>query len=171
MGRFRKSSGISIGTAGPAASHGTPSDQLGTSRPGNSTGSDAFRGNMKPTYPVYWKTKLCTKWEITGHCPFGEKCHFAHGQSELKSVGVRVDGDIGNAGPGLTRIGSTETKMHNLPANDPPKVTVNAPPSNEETQAKKSLLKWKGARKINRIYGDWLDDVPLVLKLPGQVES
>ncbi|GMI88597.1 hypothetical protein like AT3G19360 [Hibiscus trionum] len=172
MGRFRESSVISIGTTGPPAAQGTPFDQLGTSRPGNSTGSDALRGNTKPAYPVYWKTKLCTKWEITGHCPFGEKCHFAHGQSELKPVPVRVDGDFGNAGPGLTRIGSISTKMHNLPANDPPKVTVNAPPaSNEETQAKKCLLKWKGARKINRIYGDWLDDMPLVHKLPSQVES
>ncbi|KAE8669149.1 Nudix hydrolase isoform 1 [Hibiscus syriacus] len=148
MGRFRKSSGISVGTTGPPAAHGTPSDQQGTSasRPGNSTGSDAFRGNMKPAYPGYWKTKLCTKWEITGHCPFGEKCHFAHGQSELKSIGVRFDGDFRNAGPGLTIIGSIATKMHNLPAYDPPKVTIDAPPSNEEKQAKKCLLKWKEQR-------------------------
>lgn len=29
--------------------------------------------------PPNWKTRLCNKWEVTGHCPFGEKCHFAHG--------------------------------------------------------------------------------------------
>lgn len=33
--------------------------------------------------PVYWKTKICNKWEMTGHCPFGEKCHFAHGQGGI----------------------------------------------------------------------------------------
>ncbi|KAK8669155.1 hypothetical protein V6N13_106593 [Hibiscus sabdariffa] len=168
-GRFRESSVISIGTTVPPAAHGAPYDQLATSRPGNSTGSDALRGNAKPVYPVYWKTKLCTKWEITGHCPFGEKCHFAHGQSELKSMAVHVDGDIGNGGPGLTRIGSIPTKMHNLPTNDPPKVAVNAISSDEETQAKKCLLKWKGTRKINKIYGDWLDDMPLVHTLPSQL--
>lgn len=30
---------------------------------------------------AFWKTRLCSKYEITGQCPFGEKCHFAHGQS------------------------------------------------------------------------------------------
>ncbi|TQD69146.1 hypothetical protein C1H46_045321 [Malus baccata] len=37
------------------------------------------------------------------------------------------------------------------------------PPLNEEGgQRKKGMLKWKGSKKINRIYADWLDDVPLV---------
>ncbi|XVE54384.1 hypothetical protein DITRI_Ditri03aG0076500 [Diplodiscus trichospermus] len=169
MGRFRESSAISIGITGPPAGHGTSSDQSEGNRPGNSTGSDAFRGNVKPMCPVYWKTKLCTKWETTGHCPFGEKCHFAHGQSELQGMGVRVDGDFGNTGPALTRIGSISSKIHNLPANDPPTV-ASCVPSNEEAKAK-CLFKWKGPRKINRIYGDWLDDMPLVHNLPSQVES
>lgn len=170
MGRFRESSAISIGTTGPIAGLGTASDNSEGNRPVNSTGSDAFRGNMKATYPVYWKTRLCTKWETTGHCPFGEKCHFAHGQSELQGMGV--NGDFGNAGPGLTRIGSfSSTKTHNLPANDPPTVTASVPSLHEEAQAKKCLFKWKGTRKINRIYGDWLDDLPLVHNLPSQVES
>lgn len=29
--------------------------------------------------PSNWKTRICNKWEITGYCPFGAKCHFAHG--------------------------------------------------------------------------------------------
>lgn len=168
MGRFRESSAISIGTTAPPAGHGTASDQSEGNRPINSTDSDAFRGNTKP---VYWKTKLCTKWETTGHCPFGEKCHFAHGQSELQGIGVRVDGDFGNTGPGLTRVVSIPTKIHNLPSNDPPTLTASVSSLNEEAQAKKCLLKWKGPRKINRIYGDWLDDLPLVNNLQSQVES
>ncbi|XWS70675.1 hypothetical protein CRYUN_Cryun03dG0067200 [Craigia yunnanensis] len=171
IGRFRENSAISIGTTGPPAGHGIVSDQSEGNRPVNSTVSDAFRGNMKPVYPVYWKTKLCTKWETTGHCPFGEKCHFAHGQSELQGMGGRVDGDFGNTGSSLTRIGSFSTKIHNLPANDAPAATASVPSLNEEAQAKKCLFKWKGPRKINRIYGDWLDDLPLVQNLSSQVES
>ncbi|CAL5441443.1 unnamed protein product [Camellia sinensis] len=38
---------------------------------GNSSGS-----NVKPSN---WKTRICNKWEMTGYCPFGNKCHFAHG--------------------------------------------------------------------------------------------
>ena len=29
--------------------------------------------------PSNWKTRICNKWEMTGYCPFGSKCHFAHG--------------------------------------------------------------------------------------------
>lgn len=31
--------------------------------------------------PPNWKTRICNKWEITGYCPFGANCHFAHGAS------------------------------------------------------------------------------------------
>lgn len=41
----------------------------------------------------------------------------------------------------------------------------------EEGQAKKSLLKWKGNKKINQIYADWLDDFPLLQSTPGKPES
>ncbi|XP_022731958.1 zinc finger CCCH domain-containing protein 39-like [Durio zibethinus] len=167
MGRLRESSAIGIGTTALPAGHGTASDQSEGNRPVNSTGSDASRGNMKPVYPVYWKTKLCTKWETTGQCPFGDKCHFAHGQAELHGIGGLVDGDFGNTGFGLTRIGSISTK---IPANDPSAVTASVP-LNEEAQAKKCLFKWKGPRKINRIYGDWIDDMPLLHNFPSQVES
>jgi hypothetical protein len=36
-------------------------------------------GNSSMVRPSNWKTRLCNKWETTGHCPFGDKCHFAHG--------------------------------------------------------------------------------------------
>lgn len=43
---------------------------------------------------------------------------------------------------------------------------------NEDAQGnKKCLLKWKGPKKINRIYGDWLDDLPLAHNIPSRVES
>ncbi|TQD97154.1 hypothetical protein C1H46_017243 [Malus baccata] len=74
-GRFRENTAISIGTTGAPVAHGSGSNPPEENRLVN-TGMDASRGNVKP---VYWKTKLCNKWETTGKCPFGEKCHFAHG--------------------------------------------------------------------------------------------
>lgn len=71
-GKFRESTAICIGTTpiGP----GNGSNQSDGSRPVN--GILDARATVKP---VYWKTKLCTKFETTGLCPFGDKCHFAHG--------------------------------------------------------------------------------------------
>lgn len=70
LGRYRESSAISIGTTGPSVTQGSCSNQSEVNRPVNNA-------SIKP---VYWKTKLCTKW-TQGQCPFGEKCHFAHGQA------------------------------------------------------------------------------------------
>ncbi|EYU32122.1 hypothetical protein MIMGU_mgv1a012273mg [Erythranthe guttata] len=33
--------------------------------------------------PSNWKTRICNKWELTGYCPFGTKCHFAHGAAGI----------------------------------------------------------------------------------------
>lgn len=81
LGRFRESAAISIGTTGSPAVNGTSSVHSEDNRPVN-TISDPFRPSMKSS----WKTKICNKWEITGQCPFGEKCHFAHGQA-----GINID--------------------------------------------------------------------------------
>ncbi|KAL6993993.1 hypothetical protein U1Q18_012102 [Sarracenia purpurea var. burkii] len=32
------------------------------------------------------KTELCNKWQVTGKCPYGENCQFAHGIRELRPV-------------------------------------------------------------------------------------
>ncbi|KDP32373.1 hypothetical protein JCGZ_13298 [Jatropha curcas] len=164
IGRFRESSAISIGTTGQPMLHGSGGlNAPEVSKSVNNVVSDAFRVNdMKP---VYWKTKLCTKWETTGQCPFGEKCHFAHGQAELQLPGERAEGEVGNAG-------CTLTKPPPIHANNIcPSMTANVSSVIEEGQGKKCLLKWKGPKKINRIYGDWLDDLPLVQNLTNQVES
>lgn len=163
VGRFRESSAISIGTTGQPMVPGTGGlNATEVNKPVNNTGSDAYRANMKP---VYWKTKLCTKWETTGQCPFGEKCHFAHGQAELQVPGGRAEGEPGNAGSILAKPPPI------LANNVSPMMTASVPNVIEEGQSKKCLFKWKGPKKINRIYGDWLDDLPLVQNLPNQVES
>ncbi|EKX32664.1 hypothetical protein GUITHDRAFT_55757, partial [Guillardia theta CCMP2712] len=32
------------------------------------------------------KTRLCTKWQTTGSCPYADRCNFAHGDQELQKV-------------------------------------------------------------------------------------
>ncbi|XP_050373956.1 zinc finger CCCH domain-containing protein 39-like [Argentina anserina] len=148
-GRYRENTAISIGTTGAPSS-----TSLEDNRP--NTGVDVFRGNLKP----YWKTKICNKWEQTGNCPFGEKCDFAHGQAELQLSGMRVEAEVMMSAP-------IATKPQAVPINDSSTVVMPAMPAavNEEAEGKKCGLKWRNFKKINqinRIYGDWLDDVPLL---------
>ncbi|KAK9676469.1 hypothetical protein RND81_11G079200 [Saponaria officinalis] len=39
----------------------------------------ALSSSSSSLKPSNWKTRICNKWETTGSCPFGAKCHFAHG--------------------------------------------------------------------------------------------
>ncbi|GAV87138.1 zf-CCCH domain-containing protein [Cephalotus follicularis] len=147
LGGLRESSAISIGTNGSATNHNE------INRPVN---------NAVGTMKIYRKTKLCSKWE-TGQCPFGEKCNFAHGPAELQNPGGCIEWEVGN-------IGFDPTKPPFVPpVNDAsPNSIASVPVVSEGGQAKKCLLKWKGPKKINCIYGDWLDDLPFT---PSQVES
>ncbi|XP_041005968.1 zinc finger CCCH domain-containing protein 39 isoform X1 [Juglans microcarpa x Juglans regia] len=157
-GRFRESSAISIGTNESSVVHGAGSNQSDTSRPLNN-GSDAVRSNTKP----YLKTKICNSWE-RGQCHYGDKCHFAHGQAELRAP---IEGEASSMG-----FIPISAKPQYVPLRDasPPKTRI-LPTSTEEGRGQKSLLKWKGFKKIDRIYADWLDDVPLAQHLPSKVES
>ncbi|PIA25381.1 hypothetical protein AQUCO_11700002v1 [Aquilegia coerulea] len=49
---------------------------LGPTMGNNGYGNNVNGSNQKPSN---WKTRICNKWEMTGYCPFGSKCHFAHG--------------------------------------------------------------------------------------------
>ncbi|KAL8152556.1 hypothetical protein V2J09_010316 [Rumex salicifolius] len=161
----RESSAISIGTSGPPVvqqSNGIAQFDGNRVAVAVEAGFDASRGNLKP---VYWKTRMCTKWEITGHCPFGEKCHFAHGNSDLQTSGGR---------PGeqeSVNQNSTALKPHIAgPLNQPvfaSTQSVSAASNQEEQQRKKCLLKWNAGKKINSIYADWIDDMPL--NMPNEV--
>lgn len=73
----REHSAISIGTTGPVMEYRSVTDLPEVNKHVNAN-FDAFQVNIRPTY---WKTKMCSKWEITGQCPYGERCHYAHGQS------------------------------------------------------------------------------------------
>ncbi|XP_018487202.1 zinc finger CCCH domain-containing protein 39 [Raphanus sativus] len=121
---------------------------------------------------VFWKTRLCGKFE-KGQCPFGDNCHFAHGQAELlqHSVG-RVEGEAMNA-----VAAASVSKQTVVPANEPfamkptAQVTADSSGLNDEGRRKKCLLKWSDSKKINRIYGDWIDDLPVGQKSTKPVES
>lgn len=68
-------------------------------------------------------------------------------------------------------MSSAPLKSVSAPVNDPtPVKNDNGVPSGQEGQGKKCLLKWNGTKKINRIYGDWIDDLPLYLP-NSKVES
>lgn len=50
-------------------------------------------GNMKDQYGMQpqqenllYKTRLCERFEAEGTCPYGSKCHFAHGTAELRRM-------------------------------------------------------------------------------------
>ncbi|XP_076897299.1 zinc finger CCCH domain-containing protein 39-like [Bidens hawaiensis] len=84
------------------------------------------------------------KWETNGHNMFADKCHFDHGLPELHNP-------IGHAG------GSVATPMICGPATEP-LVAGSATPVIVVQQAiGKGFLKLAN-RKLNGIYGDWIDD-------------
>jgi hypothetical protein len=108
-----------------------PSDVVANSPRANGLGgSTASAGSGPPSArPSSWKTKLCNKWETTGHCPFGDKCHFAHSSDELQRVGDA------NA--------STVSE------------TMSRDSWQQQRGARKGNSNWRGPNEISTIYGDW----------------
>ncbi|XP_047308116.1 zinc finger CCCH domain-containing protein 39-like [Impatiens glandulifera] len=82
----------------------------------------------------FWKIRLCTKWEMTRCCPYGDSCQFAHGLLELRKPG---------------NGGSTREDV--------------AAPAEEAVEKTGEVESWqtrwrkKLPRKIVGIYGDWID--------------
>mmetsp|Transcript_33874 Transcript_33874/g.56881 ORF Transcript_33874/g.56881 Transcript_33874/m.56881 type:complete len:242 (-) Transcript_33874:87-812(-) len=70
--------------------------------------------------PFNFKTKVCNKWQI-GACPFGAKCHFAHGQVELRQRQPLPGGDVPGAPDGEWQETLRYLKLGiNPPAQPPP---------------------------------------------------
>lgn len=129
--------------------------------------------NQKPSN---WKTRICNKWETTGNCPFGSKCHFAHGLQELHKYGgglMDMDGrdaclspsDFKQGGTSLKTTDTVVASNHSVPHTDIYHMGVGIPSQRPSgmtmTQRlnQRPLQKWKGPDKISRIYGDWIDDI------------
>lgn len=87
-------------------------------------------------------------------------------KTELQLHSGRLEVEVGNAGPILTK------PQQSILINNASPTNISSVPSFvEEGQNNKVLLKWKGPKKINKIYGDWLDDLPLVTNFNNGVES
>ncbi|XP_042408745.1 zinc finger CCCH domain-containing protein 56-like [Zingiber officinale] len=122
--------------------------------------------------PSNWKTRICNKWEMTGYCPFGSKCHFAHGAEELHRYGgglmdtegrdVSSTPDTKQAGP-LAKATTDASLVSNVSVPHADIYHISAPSQRSATalqrQGQRSAEKWKGPDKISKIYGDWIDDI------------
>ncbi|XP_074275367.1 zinc finger CCCH domain-containing protein 56 [Silene latifolia] len=115
--------------------------------------------------PSNWKTRICNKWETTGSCPFGPKCHFAHGWAELHNFTGGAEGD------GRESSMASETKPSGMATKTDATSAVSEfhhagggiasqrPSIVIKVVGQRPLPKWKGPDKISRIYGDWIDDI------------
>ncbi|AES91466.2 zinc finger CCCH domain protein [Medicago truncatula] len=137
-------SSISIGTIGSSKSFG-----------------DGIRAVNKPARGTYWKNNMCFRWQHQGSCPFGEDCHFSHGEAVAIANSTKAINPTSRKA--LTGSGNDAYAPTTFPARLVAK---------EEEQAKKMHLLWLKLNKINRVYGDWIDDSLLVLpNLPSAVEN
>ncbi|KAF8101714.1 hypothetical protein N665_0201s0038 [Sinapis alba] len=118
-------------------------------------------GNVVVAAPN-WKTRICNKWEMSGYCPFGTNCHFAHGASELHRFG---GGLVGEEEGKIRTSSALDTKKAGQ-ADTVTSLASPGVPSQRESNAVawkpngvRVLRKWKGPDRISRVYGDWIDDI------------
>jgi cleavage and polyadenylation specificity factor subunit 4 len=80
----------------------------------------------------FYKITLCKHWLEHGSCPFGEECHYAHGEGDLKSVASDEGGGGGGGGH------SAQDQAMKYEAYDPFRGKMDAPmtlPYNSNTKA------------------------------------
>uniref|UniRef100_A0A1D1ZLM1 Zinc finger CCCH domain-containing protein 56 n=1 Tax=Anthurium amnicola TaxID=1678845 RepID=A0A1D1ZLM1_9ARAE len=166
--KARESVAITVGSGGYGGGGSSGGGGSGVGG-GGGAGAGGSGSNQKPSN---WKTRICNKWETTGYCPFGSKCHFAHGVAELHRYGgglVESEGrDSSSVAPDSNKAGvsskaPTDTVV--VSSTSAPHIDVyhmGVPPQRStgisQRQGQRPLQKWKGPDKISRIYGDWIDD-------------
>lgn len=165
--KARESNAISLGPS-------TTSSAAGGAIGGNGNG-----GNERPSN---WKTRMCNKWEMTGHCPFGQKCNFAHGSAELQMyTGLLGDGDAKTTtssgvpndtkatarvapksvadGVGASYASTVFVLDGGLNSSTATRQRSAFPSSSKNQKQAKVLANWKGpADEISTIYGDWIEE-------------
>lgn len=83
-GEFRDSHAISIVAAGDKQDSSLEQDNrlVGLSsgaKQDNRPVDVSLRANRENQRSVYWKTKLCNRWETVKECLYGSNCSYAHG--------------------------------------------------------------------------------------------
>ncbi|CAI9288754.1 unnamed protein product [Lactuca saligna] len=149
---------------------------------GGGGGGPEAAGSNSMLKPSNWKTRICNKWEQTGYCPFGSKCHFAHGAAELHRYGGGLV-DI-EAKDSLSSMDPNNNNNNNNSNNNNKQGVISSKTPAESVVAaagpldgyhvgvpsqrlpgviprtgQRPFQKWKGPDKISRIYGDWIDDI------------
>ncbi|KAL9176196.1 hypothetical protein ABFS82_02G163500 [Erythranthe guttata] len=116
--------------------------------------------------PSNWKTRICNKWELTGYCPFGTKCHFAHGAAELSRFGGgQMESEVQDSSnlDAKQGAGPTTASVDTVLRSEGYHIGVQSQRlmSNaiQKIGQRSSTQKWKGPDKISKIYGDWIDDL------------
>ncbi|KAB1215986.1 Zinc finger CCCH domain-containing protein 56 [Morella rubra] len=169
----RESVAISLGPGGYGGGGGGGGSGVGGGGGGGSSGGNAAASaNGANVKPSNWKTRICNKWELTGYCPFGSKCHFAHGAAELHRYGGGlVEGDARDSSmapldskqgvPSKSPADTLVASVASVPHSDVYHIGVPSQRSSIVIQrsGQRALQKWKGPDKISRIYGDWIDDI------------
>ncbi|KAH0943381.1 hypothetical protein HID58_003018 [Brassica napus] len=168
-GKLRESLAISVGTDPASVENGggTGSHQVEVNRRGGIPVPAPLNNGNGVVKTVYWKTRICMKFE-NGQCPFGDNCHFAHGQAELLHYSGEAVKAVASLSKQTVVPGNEAFAMKPSAAQV---VTSDASGLNDEGRRKKCLLKWSDSKKINRIYGDWIDDLPVGQKSTKPVES
>ncbi|KAM7531001.1 hypothetical protein LguiB_034411 [Lonicera macranthoides] len=172
--RSRESVAISLGP-GSGGGYGSGSGGGGGGGVGGGGGGSGGGGagsGASTLKPSNWKTRICNKWEQTGYCPFGNKCHFAHGAAELHRYGgglMETDArELSSsfdpkhgAVPSKPLTDTIVTSAGSVPHSDLYHMGV---PSQRLSNAiqrtgQRPHQKWKGPDKISLIYGDWIEDL------------
>ncbi|OMP00123.1 Zinc finger, CCCH-type [Corchorus olitorius] len=96
-----------------------------------------------------WKTKLCNNWKMTGGCPFGNSCCFAHGPAELQN----------NGGYFALESWVVPTCALKNVQNDS---IGNGNHFKQQLQETKVSLKRKQVIKLCDIYADWLEGLTIL---------
>ncbi|XP_025885922.1 zinc finger CCCH domain-containing protein 39-like [Solanum lycopersicum] len=90
------------------------------------------------------KTKLCHQWEMKKRCFYGEKCIFAHGEAEMRS--------LDSSNPPESRSSADISSL-----------SRNVLATNLESNEKQTIAQAKHRPKLDdlkrnsRIYGDWIE--------------